>query len=901
MGIKKMSFASAILRAVSVFICLLIAGLAPAQVSTDRVHLDIPAQSLSTALTQFGRDTGTEIVFTPNAVAQKMSAAVKGEFLREKAIALLLSGTGLTYRVTAQGAIVIDIAPAPKSSAATATPSDTSTHLAQSTSASTQSQVGPDAVKNANSPDSGPKDTRTPGLDEIVVTGTNITGVENKTVPLLTFDRAAIERSGYATTADFIDSLPQNVKSGANSADGILLGGAGVNNAENSTAANLRGLGAGSTLTLLNGHRLAAAAFGTGVDLSMIPLSAVERIEVLTDGSSAVYGSDAVGGVVNIILRKDFNGAETSARFDTLSRGGGETKLVGQSLGKTWSTGGALVVVEFQDANAIHADQRSFTANLPEPTDIYPTSKRYSGVLSGHQSLTDSLELFADALLEHDATYRAWNLGGADPQVQLMNIKSDSQSVNVGLRWQPFGDWHLEADTLFSQLNTFAIENFSPALPGYTNGDPFLRNLATTKEADLKLDGTLWASGGSSVKAAAGASYRREDFNELSYYLDGQVNSFGRRVSAAFAELYAPLISASNAIMLVKKLEFSAAVRKDSYSDFGAKTDPRFGVFWAPLDEVGIRAAFSTSFRAPNPYEQLTASSASTAYAIGPYPLPNGTSGNVLAFGNQTLNPETSHNLTLGADYQPVAVPGTRLTVNYFRIDYSNRITQSPFGPTVFTNPQVYGPLIQQFSSDAAAAAFLASLNPPQTLFDATAAGTGLTGVRYGFPYGDLNATKQITEGFDLGGDSVVSLAGNNKLIFNLNATYLMEIKSTFCSTCTSTEQLNVYGQPLKLRVRAAAGWSNGIWTANAAANHSNAYTDTNILPYGRISSFTTTDINANCRLPLSLPTTIGLNVTNLFNANPPGTAPAFNNLAYDPVNADPRGRIVSLQVHTQW
>jgi len=216
-------------------------------------------------------------------------------------------------------------------------------------------------------------DNRTPGLEEIVVTGTNISGVENKTVPLLTFDRDAIDRSGFATLSDFITALPQNVKSGANSPDGQLTGVANrFNNIENSTAANLRGLGSSSTLTLINGHRVAASSFGSGVDLSMIPLGAVERIDVLTDGSSAVYGSDAVGGVINIILRKDFDGQETSVRLDTLSRGGGELKQIAQSVGRDWSTGGALAVFQFQDSNVLRADQRTFTAALNEPTRHTP-------------------------------------------------------------------------------------------------------------------------------------------------------------------------------------------------------------------------------------------------------------------------------------------------------------------------------------------------------------------------------------------------------------------------------------------------------------------------------------------------------------------------------------------------
>ncbi|NJC00036.1 outer membrane receptor for ferrienterochelin and colicin [Sphingomonas trueperi] len=77
---------------------------------------------------------------------------------------------------------------------------------------------------------------------------------------------------------------------------------------------NLRGLGSDATLTLINGHRLPYDAVNQGVDISIIPLAALERIEVITDGASALYGSDAVGGVANLILRRDYDGLLTSAR-----------------------------------------------------------------------------------------------------------------------------------------------------------------------------------------------------------------------------------------------------------------------------------------------------------------------------------------------------------------------------------------------------------------------------------------------------------------------------------------------------------------------------------------------------------------------------------------------------------
>jgi iron complex outermembrane recepter protein len=887
--------------AVLTFACALLLAL-PAAATDSKSRFDIPAEDLGKALRDFAIQANRNLSYDPASVKHLQAPAIKGDFTVPDALSLILRGTHLrAVNINENTIQVLDAASTTGSNAAgNSGSSPAMLHIAYAAEAQTPSQEQAAApAPAAGNPSTD--DNRTPGLEEIIVTGTHISGVDNKTVPLLVFDRAAIERSGYATTEDFIASLPQNVKSGANSADGILNAGQGFGNVENSTAANLRGLGSSSTLTLLNGHRVAPSSYGTGVDLSMIPLSAVERVEVLTDGSSAVYGSDAVGGVINIILRKDFNGAETTGRFDTLSKGGGEQKQLGQSLGRTWETGGVLGVVQFQDTNAIHADERSFTEKLPEPTDIYPSAKRWSGVFSGHQTLLPSLELFGDALYEHNDGVRDYTSSGFFGQMQRYDSTTNSTSANLGLRWQPFGDWHLEGDTLFSQVDTLTEADFTPATPGYTNGTPDLRNLFTIKEADLKLDGTLWESGGSSVKAAIGGSYRREAFSSLIPYIPTD-RAVDRRVSAEFAELYAPLITAANAITAIQKLEFSAAVRNDSYSDFGAKTNPRFGVFWAPMSELGVRAAYSTSFRAPDPSEIITNVTNNNVFILNGYPLPNDPKGaaSVIFFGDQPLGPETSKNFSAGLDYEPKVLSATRFSLNYYRIVYSNRITDAPTAANVFTDPQAYGPLVRQFGSDAAVAQFIAGLQPPPMLFDFTPGGTGLAGVRYGFPFGNINATKQITEGFDLGAHSSLALTAVDKLVIDINATYIKELSTAFCTGCATTELTNTIGEPLKFRLRAAAGWSNALFSANAALNFANAYTDTNIVPFGRVSAFTTADLNAAWRIPAT-GSTIGIYVTNLFNADPPRTAPSISGLTYDPANADPRGRTLSVQIRQKW
>src|SRR5262249_53847435 len=128
---------------------------------------------------------------------------------------------------------------------------------------------------------------------------------------------------------------------------------------EQGSSINLRGIGEGTTLILLNGRRMASGFFGSTPDISALPLSAIERVEVLTDGASAIYGSDAIGGVVNFILRKDFDGFETRARGG-FSDGGVNEYRFSQTLGKNWGSGNALVSGEYYKRDLLPTSERAF-------------------------------------------------------------------------------------------------------------------------------------------------------------------------------------------------------------------------------------------------------------------------------------------------------------------------------------------------------------------------------------------------------------------------------------------------------------------------------------------------------------------------------------------------------------
>ena len=159
-------------------------------------------------------------------------------------------------------------------------------------------------------------------LQRVEITGSAIKRVDAETaLPVSIITREDIARSGAATAQDLVNLIPSNF-GGFLAAQNI--GATGV-----PSTANLRGLGSQYTLVLLNGRRVANYAFGNSpVDLNSIPLSAVERVEVLRDGASAIYGADAVAGVVNFILRKDYQGAEVSVGATKSTLGGGDDRNV---------------------------------------------------------------------------------------------------------------------------------------------------------------------------------------------------------------------------------------------------------------------------------------------------------------------------------------------------------------------------------------------------------------------------------------------------------------------------------------------------------------------------------------------------------------------------------------------
>ena len=196
--------------------------------------------------------------------------------------------------------------------------------------------------------------------DRITVTGTRIprAGTETSS-PVTILTRQDIDASGQISVSEVLRRLPQNTFGSRRERSGAANGGEGV------AAVNLRGLGSARTLVLLDGRRIAGApAFaGSFTNLNLIPFAAVERIEVLRDGASAIYGSDAIGGVVNIILRKDYEGVHLSLGVGRPTQAGGGDEDVASLVGGLSSSSGNITYgIDYSSKSMLYNADRTYSS-----------------------------------------------------------------------------------------------------------------------------------------------------------------------------------------------------------------------------------------------------------------------------------------------------------------------------------------------------------------------------------------------------------------------------------------------------------------------------------------------------------------------------------------------------------
>ncbi|MBO1749091.1 TonB-dependent receptor [Stenotrophomonas sp. SI-NJAU-1] len=214
----------------------------------------------------------------------------------------------------------------------------------------------------------------TTDLDRISVTGSRIRQASMETAqPVIALQRADIEKQGFTSVADIVQNLSATGSPAISRADALSSG-----EEVGGQYVDLRNLGPQRTLVLLDGKRMGVSSGGY-TDLASIPTSIVERVEVLTDGASAIYGSDAIAGVVNIITRKNFDGLEASVYRGQYGQGDGDKETYNFVYGMTNDRGSLTLGAEYSDEKPVLAKDRSFSAYANGPRHAFPTEDDANG------------------------------------------------------------------------------------------------------------------------------------------------------------------------------------------------------------------------------------------------------------------------------------------------------------------------------------------------------------------------------------------------------------------------------------------------------------------------------------------------------------------------------------------
>ncbi|MDQ2763261.1 MAG: TonB-dependent receptor, partial [Pseudomonadota bacterium] len=430
-----------------------------------------------------------------------------------------------------------------------------------------------------------------------------------------------------------------------------------------------------------------------------------------------------------------------------------------------------------------------------------------------------------------------------------------------------------------------------------------------------RADGPLFALPGGEVKVAFGGEYREDRYRELSGTSDVSTLSPTvsnptpllplRTVRAFYGEVLVPVFGGDATLPGFKRLEFSAAVRTERYSDFGATTNPKFGASWDPFSGLTIRGSFGKSFRAPLDQElrQDPGSMAIFAFRVPDPRSGTGQSNIIVIRGNDpNLRPERSTSWSLGADFKPLWLSGLRASVTYFNVDYRDRIaTPASQLFSVLTNRATFAPIIADNPSPARVAELFASPIYRNFLgIPSTATFVAVVDARTQ----NLSVVKQTGLDFDL---AYAFDAGGGRAEIGGVATHIFHIDQGLPATAPTINVVNSTGNPVDLRMRGHATWNSRSISVAVFLNYVGGYANKTVSPFAPVASWTTVDFNLAYRFKQEIGALKGLkvslNATNVFDRAPPYVdyETGATTSGYDAENANPLGRVITLQLTKSW
>ncbi|MCU4415642.1 TonB-dependent receptor plug domain-containing protein [Acinetobacter bereziniae] len=478
----------------------------------------------------------------------------------------------------------------------------------------------------------------------------------------------------------------------------------------------LKGLSPDQVLVLVNGKRRHTGAFinlggtiGRGsapTDLNAIPVSAISRIEVLREGASARYGSDAIAGVVNIILKSDPRTGEAGIRYGIYDKGDGEQKQSYVSGGTRLGDYGYAIFsgewqdnqatnragLDLRDPNATTYGQRTFRFGDPKSDEV-------KAAFNAGFDLSDTVELYGFSTYSHRNAetagfYRLSNASNNVPALfpngylPLIRAQLDDFSAVAGLRGEA-ADWRYDVSANYGlnqyDVNTRTINvdlyKDTGATPNsFHNGK--LKNSQSVFNIDLSKEYDISAFA-SPLNIAFGAQYLNQQYqikagDPGSYYKSGSSGLSGFRQADAgkwTRDSYAGYLDLETDI--TQKLSASSAYRYEKYDDFGDTNNASLSLRYKLLPQVAVRGSVSTGFRAPSLAQQYFTQTSSQLVngqfvEAGTFPS---SSQVAQLLGAEDLKAEKSKNYSLGFVFTPTS--NLYMTLDAYQIDIDDRISLS--------------------------------------------------------------------------------------------------------------------------------------------------------------------------------------------------------------------------------
>jgi iron complex outermembrane recepter protein len=621
----------------------------------------------------------------------------------------------------------------------------------------------------------------------------------------------------------------------------------------------------------------------------------------MPDGASALYGSDAVAGVVNVILRRDFDGVATSAQLGSSSDGGYfrvQADIVG---GTKWDGGGFIAAYDFTRSSDIEARQRSYTASLLPDTSLYPSQNRHAVTFSAHHDLGGGVLAKIDALYSQRKS-RA--VGGTAASRFDYDPKVESYTIAPSLEIALGGSWEAKVVGVFGRDDTDYRTINTPRTGAATVRDGCYCN--DVFSADFSAEGPLFRLAGGDARLAIGGGFRNNGLDFTQRLNGTQTAGFDitRRSRYGYGELNLPFISSDMAIRGIDRLSLSAALRYEDYPGLDQLATPRLGLIYAPNPSLTLRASWARSFKAPTlsqqyiPYQTFLLPA--VAFGAGASPATVFIAGG----GNPDLEPERAESWTAGFEYRPEWAQNLSVTATYFDVDYRDRVVEPIIGSiaAAFRDPG-YAILINRTPSPALLANLIAGSQFGLQNFSGI--GYNPANVVAIVDNRNRNVAAQAIRGVDARIAWSGDIGSQQKLGFDLNGTWL-ESSQQLTPTLPEVELAGSLFSPPNFRLRATANYENGSFRANVALNYTGELADRRFAAISKIAPSATVDFGASYDIIAGESRkpglTVSITINNLLNDKPElirVTGPT--DTPYDSTNFSPIGRFLAIGIRRNW